>query len=483
MRHLYFLILLTFILVTSCKKFLVIEPPIGTITTAEIFQNNEQAEWAIAGVYTKMINGATSSRLELNGSLNFGSGLSTFIGGLSSDELVFLNTNSPNELAISQNKLTLKNHQPTVNLWTSAFRIIYDANAVIEGIEASTSLQLIDSVRKQITGEALALRAFSYFYLVNFYGDLPLALTTDFNQTNALSRSPVNKIYEQIKADLLRAKSLLTDNFSVGKNEKVRINKWFAEALLARVYLYTKEYQLAINAADAVIQQQTLFSLETNLTNVFLKNSKEAIFQLKQTTINSRLGAATFEGYMFNNQYGIATAVPIIALNDGLLNAFESGDKRKTNWLISRHTGRYTPFKYKSMGGAQTQLEYYTVMRLAELYLIRAEAKVLLSDGNKDEAIDDLNALRLRADVPLLEKTLTTAEVITAIGHERRVELFAEWGHRWLDLKRTGKANEALSGIPYKQPWAGDYQFLYPIPPAEIANNNFLSQNPEYNFQ
>jgi starch-binding outer membrane protein, SusD/RagB family len=70
--------------------------------------------------------------------------------------------------------------------------------------------------------------------------------------------------------------------------------------------------------------------------------------------------------------------------------------------------------------------------------------------------------------------------VIAAVARERQVELFAEWGHRWFDLKRTKNAHDVLSALPSKQPWAGDYQLLYPIPPVEIQINPRLMQNDEY---
>lgn len=481
-RQLCFLIAVAcFLLNTSCKKFLDIAPPITTITTAEIFENNAQAEWAIAGAYTKLINGSSIAFIMDAANYSFGAGLATYLGGLSSDELVSFDVNSNDRLYVSQNKLTLLNYELTKGLWTSAYKLIYDANAVMEGIEASDSPQLIDSVRNQITGEALALRALGYFYLVNFYGDIPLVLTTDFNKTNAVSRSSTSKIYDQIIADLVRAKLLLSDDFSVGKSERVRINKWFAEALLARTYLYTKDFTNAILSANEVIGHHSLFSIELDIDNVFTKNSKEAIFQLKQTTTDFNLGTATPEGYLFLS--GDPNYDPALELNAGLLNAFETGDKRKTSWVTAKTPGHYIPFKYKDNGQSGVQSEYYTVMRLAELYLIRAEAKVLLSPANKDEAIDDLNILRQRALIGLLPKSLTATQVVAAIEQERRIELFAEWGHRWFDLKRTNRAHDVLSAISYKQPWYGDYQFLYPIPVTEIESNNNLEQNPAYNNQ
>lgn len=485
-RHLFIYVLPLLILFTGCKKFLEIAPPITTLTTGEIFSTNKQAEWAISGIYSKMINGTEATTAGMNSIAikNFAAGLSTITGGYSADELI--NPIAGNSFAIApilQNKLTAKSAGYSTELWTSAYKVIYESNAVIEGIAASSSSLLMDSVRNQITGEALALRAFSYFYLVNYFGELPLALVSDFNETVKLSRSPVNKVYDQIKADLVKAKSLLSADFSVGNNERVRINKWFAEALLARVYLFTGEYQLAVNSATAVINQTGLFSIEPVLSNVFLKNSKEAILQLKPTNEDRTLKSATPEGHHMIFFPSAGNTTPSFALSNNLSGAFEAGDKRKTEWTQIQG-GFYAPAKYKA-GARNTvqngpQTEYYMVMRLAELYLIRAEAALLLSPANKNDAIADLNVLRKRADIDLLNNTLTADEVKIAVEQERRIELFAEWGHRWFDLKRAGKAEDVLSNISYKQPWLGDYQFLYPIPLNEIKYNSRLSQNPLY---
>lgn len=468
------------LLLPGCKKYLDIAPPISTITTTEIFGNDEQAEWAVAGMYSKMINGV-DQRPNNAGNNSFAAGGSTIAGGFSADDI----RRSFGNEDLFQNRLLLAGNANTLNLWYSAYKLIYDANGVIEGIQASESEELKDSARKQFTGEALALRAFGYFYLINFFGDVPLSLTTDFSKTASLSRAPVNSVYTQIKEDLVKARSLLTDNFKVGGGEKIRVTKWFAEALLARVYLYTGEYQQAIASASAVISQANLFSIEPDLNKVFLKNSSEAILQLKQSGENSSLKNATPEGYLLFHVPNGTGVAPGYYLSEQLLNAFEPTDKRKTSWA-QQHGSYFSLAKYKTgqMNGVfnGVQNEYYTVMRLAELYLIRAEAQVLFSDANKDLAIADLNALRHRANVDDLPFTLTAAEVKEAVAHERQVELFAEWGHRWFDLKRTGKAEAVLSQVSYKMPWYGNYQLLYPIPLNEIKYNNNLSQNFGYNL-
>jgi len=472
-------------LLSGCKKFLEVDPPISTITTEEMFANNKQAELAITGIYTKLIHSADALNPAGAGIKSFAAGLSTIMGSLSSDDFFTSGAAGDGNVVANQNKLSVRNTSLTGELWESGFKTIYDANAVIEGLQSDAASNLIDSVRNQLLGETLTIRAFSYFYLVNFFGDLPLVLTTDFNKTNKLSRSPVSKIYDQIKADLLQALPLLNSDFSVGKGERVRINRWFVEALLARVYLYTKEYGEAISRATAVINQTSMFSIEPDIANVFLSGSREAIFQLKPNNENPQLRNATPEGYRVSTLGAPASTLPSpYSLSNELLKEFGVGDKRRSSWT-SPYASFFTPAKYKInqangvVSGPQT--EYYVVMRLAELYLIRAEAIAIGDPGNKDNAIDDLNELRRRADVDELPKTLTAEQVAEAVAKERQLELFAEWGHRWFDLKRTGKASQVLSQIAAKQPWVGDYQLLYPIPAQDITFNSFLLQNPEYN--
>ncbi|QEC44636.1 RagB/SusD family nutrient uptake outer membrane protein [Pseudobacter ginsenosidimutans] len=463
---------------SSCKKLLDIPAPIDSITTEEIFANNQQAEWAIAGMYSKMVYGIAHLDNEFTGLAftQFASGLSTIMGGLSADELRAPATGGyADDLLASYNKINLKAADRATAIWNSAYQTIFDANAVIDGIAASESTSLIDSVRKQLTGEALAIRAFCHFYLVNFFGDIPIVLTSDFKKSQTLSRSPVSKVYDQIKTDLVNARSMLAKDYSVSKGERTRVNSWFAEALLARVYLYTGEYQNAITSAGNVIAQSGLYAVQTDLTQTFLANNGEAIFQL-QTSEAAGLNNATPEGYVFT--YRLLDAGSFLypyRIAENLIGAFEPGDKRKLNWTKTEGPSVY-PAKY-SRG---QPFQYYMVMRLSELHLIRAEATVLLSPAAKQQAIDDLNVLRRRAGVDELDNQLTAAQVSEAIAHERQVELFLEWGHRWFDLKRTGKAESVLSAISYKQPWLGNYQLVYPLPPFDLENNSFLVQNPQY---
>jgi hypothetical protein len=211
-----------------------------------------------------------------------------------------------------------------------------------------------------------------------------------------------------------------------------------------------------------------LFAL-TSLDSVFLKNSREAIWQFLPLAANQN----TSEGNIF-----ILTSTPAnSALRGEFLNAFESGDNRKAKWVGSITTGGntyYYPYKYKIKTGSSPLKEYSMVLRLGEQYLIRAEARA--QQNNISGAQNDLNVIRGRAG---LNNTTATdkASLLLAIENERRIELFSEWGHRWFDLRRTGRIDAMLASI--KTGWQTT-DALLPIPQSEILVNPNMTQNPGY---
>ena len=273
--------------------------------------------------------------------------------------------------------------------------------------------------------------------------------------------------YTQIIKDLQEAKNLLPENYDAAG--RTRPNKWAAAALLARVYLYRQSWAQAEGEATEVINAPA-YTLLNNPNDVFLAASKEAIWQLVPVNV----GFNTAEGNAFVP--ASATVKPAYAATAALLNAFEPGDTRRTAWLKANtisSVAYYFPFKYKVRSGTALT-EYNTVLRLAELYLVRAEART--RQNKLPEAQQDLNVIRSRASLPNTTAT-TEAGLVLAIEKERQTELFAEWGHRWLDLKRTGRIDAVLSAA--KPGWQSTAA-LYPIPLAELLANPFLTQNPGY---
>ena len=165
-----------------------------------------------------------------------------------------------------------------------------------------------------------------------------------------------------------------------------------------------------------------------------------------------------------------------VALRNLIVEAFEENDQRLSSWIGSVTSGSdifYYPNKYK-IYFSNNLSEYYMVLRVAEQYLIRAEARIHLN--NLDGALEDLNMIRNRADLDNFTST-SNELVLEAVYKERQRELFAEWGHRWFDLKRTGKADEVLSLV--KSGWQSTDK-RFPIPQTELQINPNITQNPGY---
>ncbi len=220
---------------------------------------------------------------------------------------------------------------------------------------------------------------------------------------------------------------------SYASSTNTRPNEMAAAALLARVYLYQKDWVNAETQASMVINSGS-YNLESNLNNVFLATSGETIFQLARPANNTAEGLAFIPSS--------SSAKPAFAIRSSLLNAFTSGDNRKTSWLNGdtiNGTIYYYPYKYKQRVNNPVT-EYNVVLRLAEVYLIRAEARAEqnnISGGQAD--------ITIRNRAGLANTTASTsAALLNAIASERQLELFAEWGHRWFDLKRTGTIDTVI---------------------------------------
>src|SRR5690606_11794700 len=133
---------------------------------------------------------------------------------------------------------------------------------------------------KSLTGQALFIRAFVYFYLVNIYGDVPLLLTTDYLVNTKATRTPATQIWRHIETDLQQAISLLDENTGYEDGERSQANIYAAMALLARVYLYMENWVKAEELSSQVIAQSEKYEILEDLNQVFLANSREAIWQI-----------------------------------------------------------------------------------------------------------------------------------------------------------------------------------------------------------
>jgi len=489
-------ILAGFLLInTACKKLTDSGLPKNLLTDESTFAADGTAIAAITSTY------ATISNMNIPADPFKSIGLRA---GLSADELSFFANYPPSTsgyddlLKYYQNAITPINATP----WAQCYSFIFNANAAINSLNMSNTLT--PRVKEQLLGEMKFTRAFMYFYLVNLYGDVPLALSGDFTVNQQLGRTPKAQVYEQMIRDFTEAQAVLSEVYAdatllATSTERVRPNKWAATAMLARCYLYTGEYAKAETQATAVINNSALYRL-TALNEVFLKNSQETIWSTQP--VGTLTLANTAEGRVFTlTAAGPTTSTPVY-LSTQQMAAFSTGDLRGTvgYWVGSvtaSGTTYFYPTKYKIGSVSTATAEYSMMLRLAEQYLIRAEARAQLGKGSA--AADDLNLIRNRAratrtvaipnPLPAIAATLSPAELMTAILKERQAELFTEWGHRWLDLKRTGIIDAVMTVVtPLKvtssstsNNWNSAYS-LYPIPQAEMDRSPLLSgnQNPGY---
>ncbi len=453
----------------GCTKFVQVDPPTTAITSATVFSDDLSAASAVTSIYINMMS--------YDGLLTSGGASISTLAGLTADELKNYSSD-PTESQCYTNSMVSTNP----HFWQELYNEIHVTNSVLDGLANSSGVSVPE--KQQLNGEAKFMRAFLHFYGTNLFGDIPLVTTANYLTNNSISRSPQTEVYKQIIADLLDAQKLLSDNFvtPIGGNittERVRPNKWAATALLARTYLYTDSFFNAETQSSLVISNTSMFNLDT-LNGVFLANSNEAIWQMQPV----QPGYNTFDGYHYILTSNPGSSMFPVALSTNLVQAFEPGDKRDSNWVGTYTSDSinyyYFPFKYKigPPNANNPVQEYAMVLRLAEQYLIRAEARA--QQNNLIGAASDLNIIRTRAGLPPTT-AVNQVDLLNAINHERQVELFTEWGHRWFDLKRTGNVNSIMTVVtPQKGgSWSPNWA-LFPIPQSEIVINANLTQNPGY---
>ncbi|MET1054491.1 MAG: RagB/SusD family nutrient uptake outer membrane protein [Pedobacter sp.] len=456
-------VLLSITILYGCEKTVEIEAPLNEITTPLVFSSDKLAAGALAGIYTGLAQTSTQST-DL-----------TVFSSLLADDLSYLGVN-PSLVEINSNGYTaLSTFQNTI--FSEWYNVIYRANLVIEGLQKYEGTSA--KIKKQYTAEAKVIRAYCYFNLVNTFGDVPLIKETDVTGTALLPRETTANIYRQIIEDLTAGKNDLAADYSGSSNNRLGVNKFVATALLARTYLFLKDYPAAESNASEVIasSQYSLIPAQNMQTGVWVKNNVESIWQMSSPlNVNNQytIEASTFQSLLpANPQYDIRAS---------FLALFEPADLRRQRWMREYRVGtlvRTLPYKYKYPTNAEALaanvMEAPTVLRLAEQYLIRAEARVRIGN-NLDGARSDMNLVRIRARSEASTTTIA-ARLLEEIMLENRKEFFCEQAFRWNNIRRTGEADAILSVLkPGFRPVA---KFL-PIPQANIDANPNLIQTEGY---
>jgi len=355
-------------------------------------------------------------------------------------------------------------------LWGAIYNTVYIANFILERLPEVPGV--VTSQRDQVLGTAHFLRGYAYFIALYTFGGVPQVTSTDIETNRNIPRASSDEILTLILDDY---------NTALGLVPESAVNAGYAgrravQAALARLHLYLGNWAEAENFATQIIDSGD-YELESNFASIVNEDfTSEAIFEMGYTLADD---PGTNGNFGLNNLFvGRREIIPsnqtVLALSSS-----ESGDRFSSmSFNLDDLNGTDNGWSVAKYGTADADNNNVVIFRLAEMYLIRAEARTQLDNvtGNKS-AQTDVNVLRERANAVTVS-SVSKSQMLRIIEEERRYELAFE-GHRWYDLVRTGRAAQVMSAFSVN--WRADFE-LWPIPQREIQNNPSLvgNQNPGY---
>ena len=483
MKKSYLLITITLLLLGSCNEDFFDKYPKDKINEGNFFGNTSSIEMIVNDAYVSLRSFYENHY---------------FIGEIASDNAFNQKfNNNYNAITINESNTTIDNGV-ILNLWNYAYTLINRANLALDHVN---EVELPETEKDRLAGEALFLRSLMYLELVRIFGDVPLVFSDIKTGDEAFEkneRTASDKVYEQIISDLIDAvEKLEATGFPSSAEDMGRATAGSARALLGKVFLTRKEYAKAIEQFKKVIGYGK-YSLLPNYEGIFdadNANNPEIIFAVQYArgfdpSMGNPLVRHAFPNETFSNTGILNFGNGMYLITDDLYNAFEQGDLRK-NMINDQLSGKrpvyYFTKKYYDKGMAD-KVESgcdIIILRYADLLLMYAEAEAAL--GHTDAAFEYVRQIRGRAG---LETPVELKENINlAIEKERRKELNCE-SHRWFDLLRTGRLKTVMnahfaSGADDDQIGTGgtieDYELLFPIPKFEVdLSNGKLKQNTGY---
>ena len=358
-------------------------------------------------------------------------------------------------------KQQLYDNGQLTSTWISSYNTINVLNTALSGLDL-----LEGADRARVEGEARLIRGMVYFELVRLYAapyeagqvnnqpGVPLVLTptTDIGEDANVARSSVDAVYDQIIDDLTEARDMLSD---VNPERTYYVNSMVASAVLSRVHLQRGEYEQARDEANRVIESN-LYDLRPNYADVFNQpeNTTEDIFAMQNSAQDGVNSMFTFYS---------ASSRGDIDINQQHIDEYEPNDDRLSLFYTDPGDGALRSGKWNRPTDDQVN-----IIRLAEMYLTRAEANFVLGDDVGDTPLNDINRIRDRVSLdPLDEVDLD----LDAILLERKLELMFE-GNLLHDIKRNQRNVGARN--------YDDVKLVLPIPQRELNSNPNLCQNPSY---
>lgn len=477
----YTFLIISFFFFTSCEEDLKVKSN-DFISEIDFLNNPNNAIQLVNGVYNKQ--------------LDFNMYSFSWIGmtSITSDDAD--KGSSVSDSGADKNKMDNLTFQSSdisfLEVYNARYEGIYRANTALFYLE---QLQINETLKNRLIGECKFLRALFYFDLVRCFGGVPIVTTKiDINNTQLINEVVFNRkskqeTYAQIEADLFDAMERLPQKSQYSPSDLGRASQGAAQALLAKAYLYQDKWLEAFNMSGQVISSAQ-YSLLTEYKDVWREvgeNKSESIYEV-QAAINNAIDKYSYVqaprgtpdlGWGFNS--------PSLSL----VNAYEPNDVRKEASILFSDMNLWDGFpaspgwtnpryNYKSYHSSIQETsnndrertgKNLRILKYSDILLINAEAALQL--GNSSEALDKVNQIRVRANLPPL--TFITMDILL---NERRIEMAMEH-ERWFDLIRTGRALSAMAANG-KTFIVGTHE-VFPIPQNEIiSSGGLLLQNSGY---
>ena len=451
-------LMITCFLVISCESQLEDVLPTNALAP-ETVTSAADVEKLLVGIYDGVQNGGTLTGVGVG--LYY---LSFLTEDLSADNLAFRATFFQHG-EVDDNTINVENVL-VQRYWLGPYVAIGRCNDLLGIIDNLDTSEFSGDRKNGIIGETRFLRALSYFRLVSLFGGVPV-LTV--NTIEKVPRDSEDVVWSQIEADLDAAIA----NSPEFSNASF-VSKDAARALRARVALIRGDYSLAATLSEEVIATGNQ-SLVANYADMWIpagsgtRDASEMILEMANS-----LTDGTFFGFFLTDgtqPFGNGGRLELPA-DETLVAAYEPGDTRFAATIDQTFVRPGFSQVIKFSSGLNGD-DPYPVTRLAEMYLISAEASAF-RDSDPSSGLDRLNEIRVaRGLAPILVAPADLESWLDIVLQERRVELAIE-GHRWQDLRRTGRAIDVLPNVTSAD------QLLYPIPQSELDVNDQLVQNPGY---
>lgn len=439
----------------SCKKDPLDLKPISEIGSNGFYTNSQEVEQATIAIYDGLQN--------------------VPIREFALTEMRSDNTRSKSmegDWAQFESYTVVPTNQAITNYWSVNYNVVFRANRVLENLEVVPA----GSLRNQLEGEAKFTRALAHYNLVNAYGDVPiLDKTIDFEERDYFVRKPVDEVLAFIVSDLEDAAAFVpTKEFMTFG----RATQGAAKALLAKVYLRTKNYAVAESLLSALIADPN-YSLEPNYADVFYKEGNdEILFAIPY--LNDDINES--QDFSFEMTAG-GVRSGLNYLTDDFISKMNPQDTARNavlqNQLVPVEVGKFLT----SSLNARLCGNDWIVLRLADVYLMYAEAKMAGAQATQNlDAIDAFNAVRSRVNLEGVPTDGSGEITLDMLLNERRYELAFE-NHRFYDLVRTGQALTVLTEFADSEGYIfNSTDLILPIPQKEInVSGGYLTQNPGYN--